>query len=231
METESSFGGLPIPPIITNRRTNISNKNSALSGDFYYEVKEPQSAPLRRSNPQNIVTLPKSDSSPTGSTRRFHNSEETDSNEDFLQYVRRRTKRFYVGGFKPSITKAKLAKYVGDKGPTVTKVSVFRNKKYKTTVVRINIEDNEMANLLVNDPYFWPDGMQCRPWLSHNCYKNRHNEVHSGQKNQTDNYGRSRYRLTRGNITAIEMINTTRQITTVLAHSTVMLNKELCYNQ
>lgn len=142
------------------------------------------------------MTLSNGDSSHTDNTIRSRNTQCTDNDEDFLQYVRRRTKRFYVGGFKPNITEAKLAKYVSDKGPTVTKVSIFRNKKFRSTVVRVNVEDNHMADLLVNDPYFWPEGIQCRPWLSYNGYKNRHNEApprQIGQRDQKVNNGKSRY--------------------------------------
>ncbi len=49
---------------------------------------------------------------------------------EFGDYVRKRTRRFYVGGFKPSITENKIASYVNRRGPTVTKVTIFRNSRY-----------------------------------------------------------------------------------------------------
>ena len=98
---------------------------------------------------------------------------QTDSdNDDFSQYVRRRTRRFFVGGFEPHVTENRIAAYVRSKGPTITKVSIFRNQRRKTTVVRVNVEDDEYAErLLFTD--FWPRGITCRPWLSQGQYSNR----------------------------------------------------------
>ncbi|MEW8547231.1 MAG: hypothetical protein AB2693_27285 [Candidatus Thiodiazotropha sp.] len=41
-------------------------------------------------------------------------------NDDFEMHIRRRSQRYYVGGFKPSIGEAKLAHFVSSKGVPVT---------------------------------------------------------------------------------------------------------------
>jgi hypothetical protein len=96
------------------------------------------------------------------------------SYDDFYEHIRRRTERYYVGGFKPSISEDKIARYVRSKGLTVTKVSIFRNDKRKTTVVRVNVEDDGTADNLTEDSTFWPRGIICRPWLSRNARQNLH---------------------------------------------------------
>lgn len=105
------------------------------------------------------------------------NSTENDL-DDFEQYVRKRTKSFYVGGFLPSITEEKLIKYVTSQGPKITKVSIFPNRAQNGTVIRINVEHDDNAHLLVDDPTFWPRGVICRPWLP----KSRRNNGRSSKR-------------------------------------------------
>ena len=40
-----------------------------------------------------------------------------DQDFDLSDFVRKRTRRFFVGGFKRSITEGKIASYVGCRGP------------------------------------------------------------------------------------------------------------------
>ena len=94
---------------------------------------------------------------------------ENDIRFDISDYIRKRPKRFYIGGFLPSITETKVAMYVSRRGPKVSQVSIFRNK-YKPTVIRLNVEDDENVTLL-DDPEFWPDGVICRPWMTNNQYR------------------------------------------------------------
>ncbi|WAR25460.1 hypothetical protein MAR_011164 [Mya arenaria] len=82
---------------------------------------------------------------------------------DFGQYVKRRPKRYYVGGFKPSITDSRLAKYINDQGLKVTNILIMRKRRFNNVVIRINLEDDGQAdNILKED--FWPSGIVCRPW-------------------------------------------------------------------
>ena len=56
--------------------------------------------------------------------------EDDDSDDDFEMHIRRRSKRFYIGGFKPSISQPKLKHYVTRKGVRVTWISI---RKYEKT--------------------------------------------------------------------------------------------------
>lgn len=48
----------------------------------------------------------------------------------------------------------------------------YLEKKYKPTVIRLNVEDDDNVNLL-DDPHFWPDGVICRPWVSNFQHRTR----------------------------------------------------------
>ena len=48
-------------------------------------------------------------------------------------------------------------------------MSIFRNK-YKPTVIRRNVKDDENVTLL-DDPEYWQDGVICRPWMTNNQYR------------------------------------------------------------
>jgi len=112
---------------------------------------------------------------------------QTDS--DFSQYVRRRTRRFFVLN--------RIAAYVRSKGPTITKVSIFCNQRRKTTVVRVNVEDDKYAELLLFTD-FWPRDITCRRWLSQGQYSKKmaartdaytnKNSRHSTGSKMWDNY-------------------------------------------
>ena len=128
-----------IPPVHHDTRDTYANK---------LRQRPRQNADKRPYTRQTLTSGQTADSPP-----------QTDSdNDDFSQYVRRRTRRFFVGGFKPHVTKNRIAAYVRSKGPTITKVSIFRNQRRKTTVVPVNVEDDEYAErLLFTD--FWPRGI------------------------------------------------------------------------
>lgn len=67
-----------------------------------------------------------------------------------------------------SISETKIANFVNSKGPTVSEVSIFRNRNRKTDI-RLNV-DGGKAHLL-DDPQFWSDGAVCRPWLTQSRYR------------------------------------------------------------
>ena len=121
-----------------------------------------------------------------------HDDPENDV-DDFEQYVRKRTKRYFVSGFKPSITEAKISQYVTERGLKVTKVAVNRKtRNYAVNViVQVNVEDDGNADAMVNDFYFWPRGVTCKPWLSsyelRQRWSNRQNRYQQNYRDQ--NYG------------------------------------------
>lgn len=93
----------------------------------------------------------------------LHDSYLTDDID--FDYVRKRTKRYYVGGFKRSITEDKLTQYVQFRGLTVTWVNLWISRKTGRVIIRLNIEASENCDRIA-EPGFWPRGVTCRPWMS-----------------------------------------------------------------
>ena len=95
---------------------------------------------------------------------------------EFSDYIRKRPKSFYIGGFRNSIDENKIYRYVSRRGPKISKVSVYRSKAHDAAVIRLNVEDDLNVSLL-NDPLFWPEGVVCRPWVSR--FKSKRNNKRS----------------------------------------------------
>lgn len=86
--------------------------------------------------------------------------------DDFLQYVKKKPKRFYLGGFKPGVTPDLIRNFVSKRGPSVTWVRIWHSRRNPNSVViRLNIEDNNYAECITS-PNFWPRGVVCRPWVN-----------------------------------------------------------------
>jgi len=121
-----------------------------------------------------------------------------DSEAGLFQHIKRRkrTKRYYIGGFLPSVTENEIASYVSERGPKVSKVTIFRNRKYNTATIRLNVYDNQDTSLL-EEPYFWPSGVSCRPWVTHNQYQRNRSGKHTpewgGRYNENQNYDEHDY--------------------------------------
>ena len=99
-----------------------------------------------------------------------HNQEEKE--DGLLRHIKRQTKRFYVGGFQNTITEKEIFDFVTSRGLRVSHSRIFPNKRNSSVVIRLNVFDNDKSSFLL-DPYFWPDDISCRPWLSYNQYKRR----------------------------------------------------------
>ncbi|WAR27239.1 hypothetical protein MAR_012943 [Mya arenaria] len=95
-----------------------------------------------------------------------------DDDDDFSQNVSKRTKRFFVGGFGPSITENKLEKYIRKRGPKVSRI-VLNKTRYGNVIIRVNVEDDDNASYMTDDPCFWPSDVTCRPWVSYGTYRRR----------------------------------------------------------
>ena len=107
-----------------------------------------------------------------GSSRgRDDDSDHDDENDDdFEQYVKKKAKRFYLGGFLISVTRQVIAKYVKKRarGIKVTRIRIWKSRRNPNSVViRLNVEDNDQAKLLERRS-FWPRGVTCRPWRDNN---------------------------------------------------------------
>ena len=112
-----------------------------------------------------------------------------DDDDDFVRFVKKRAKRYYLGGFMPTVTRQDIAKYVRKRGPTVTWISIWRSKRNRNNVIiRFNVEDNDRAELLESSS-FWPLGVTCRPWRDRNDRTDR-----SANRGATSGYRRNESR-------------------------------------
>jgi len=111
-----------------------------------------------------------------------------DDEEDFSVHVKRRVKRFYVGGFKSSMTIDKLIRYVERRGVTVTWVKIFPVRNSTRVTIRLNVEDDDYCEYVLGEQ-FWPRNVVCRPWVSWGSYrKNGPMRRDQSDFNDPDNY-------------------------------------------
>lgn len=126
----------------------------------------------------------------------YHISDTDDSDDiEFAQYVKKRAKRYYLGGFKPTITPARIETYVRKRGVKVTWVRIWPSKRNPNNVViRVNVEDNCNVQLLEKRS-FWPRGVICRPWVDHHerSYRQQSQSYsqHTGNNRDTNMVGQT----------------------------------------
>lgn len=94
-----------------------------------------------------------------------------DQDDEFSTYIRRRASRFYIGGFKHSITEQKLVNYVFRRGVTVSWINIRRYEDQDRAVIQLNVDAEQGARVLERG--FWPEGVICRPWYPKNQYRQR----------------------------------------------------------
>ena len=82
-------------------------------------------------------------------------------------YVRKRPKRFFIGGFTNEINEDKIYRYVNRRCLKVTKVKLFPSRRSADDVIiQLNVEDNMQCELL-EQKGFWPPDIICNPWMTH----------------------------------------------------------------
>ena len=86
-------------------------------------------------------------------------------------YVRSKSMRCYVGGFKSSITENLLCNYVQRRGVFVSWLNIRRYPDQNRAVIQINVDGERGASLF--EEGFWPEGVQCRPWYPRNAYRRK----------------------------------------------------------
>ena len=160
-ETDTHFNNMSIPTMITDR--NIVPKRASLTS--------------------------KNNRTVTFESIHKELAQGYEDDGEFEQFVNKRTKSYYIGGFKPNVTEIIVSKYIERRGPKVTKVLISRNRRYGNVIVRVIVEDNEYADNITDDPSFWPRGINCRPWIPYNANKlrrpghrqDRHNSARDNQ--------------------------------------------------
>ena len=90
--------------------------------------------------------------------------DDNDDDDDFETYIRRRSQRFYVGGFQANVTEKIISR-----GITARWVSIRRYPSQNRAVIRLNVDADVGYQLL--DEGFWPRGVTCRHWYSNNQYR------------------------------------------------------------
>ena len=108
-----------------------------------------------------------------------------DNDDEFETHIRRRSHRFYVGGFKASVTEKKIMNYMARRGISVTWISIRRYEHQNRAVIRLNVDAREGSQLL--DEGFWPDGITCRRWYSKAQYQNKVQKFHNRESKTTLN--------------------------------------------
>ena len=103
---------------------------------------------------------------PRDRTQDYYKTASCEEGEDgeFTKFIRKRTKRFYVGGFLKSVDESIIGSYIERRGIKVSLITIFRPQRSECAVIRVNVEANRSDELTVNG--FWPRDVICKPWMS-----------------------------------------------------------------
>ena len=115
-----------------------------------------------------------------------------DDNEGFHTPTRRRSKRYFIGGYTHSLSIPDLTSYVNSCGPTVTNVRVFPLRQTRNKIiVHVHVEANDCADTILQ-PDLWPRGVVCKRWLLRDALARQHNVNQRERYHRTsDTTGRS----------------------------------------
>ena len=91
--------------------------------------------------------------------------------DDFTKHIRRKSSRFYIGGFKPSITEMLLCSYVQSRGVHVSWINIRRYHDQDRAVIQLNVDADKGSRLLEDG--FWPEEVVCRPWCPRSLFRQR----------------------------------------------------------
>ena len=79
--------------------------------------------------------------------------EQGDGDGEFIKHIRRKSSRFYIGGFKPSITEMVLCSYVQRRGVHVSWINIRRYHDQDRAVIRVNV-DADKGSCLLEDGFY-----------------------------------------------------------------------------
>ncbi|CAG2248803.1 unnamed protein product [Mytilus edulis] len=108
-----------------------------------------------------------------------------DSDENFFTGVKRkRTARYYLSGINPKSTRSGILAYLEKENVHVTYLRLF-NPKHSAQRVSAKLNVVENCADYVEAHNFWPDGVQCRKWLSNYEWNHRFsNETENEQHHE-----------------------------------------------
>ena len=90
---------------------------------------------------------------------------ETTDDSFFKGVKRRRTARYYLSGIDSKSTRAAMVSYLESQSVRVTYLRLFKSKHNSRIVsAKLNVDENSADVVEARD--FWPEGVNCRRWLS-----------------------------------------------------------------
>ena len=112
--------------------------------------------------------------------------EQGDGDGEFIKHIRRKSSRFYIGGFKPSITEMVLCSYVQRRGVHVSWINIRRYHDQDRAVIQLNVDADKGSRLLEDG--FWPEEVVCRPWYPRNVFRQRNQRRSNWVETDTYDY-------------------------------------------
>ena len=113
-------------------------------------------------------------------------NEQGDGDGEFIQHIRRKSSRFYIGGFKPSITEMILCSYVQRRGVHVSWINIRRYHDQDRAVIQLNVDADKGSRL--REDGFWPEEVVCRPWYPRNVFRQRNQRRSNWVERDTYDY-------------------------------------------
>ena len=98
-------------------------------------------------------------------------TETMEADDDFIQYVRRRPERYYIGGFKSTINEQKLTNYLLRRGVHVSRINIRRYENPDRAAIQLFVDPD--YGPYVQQRGFWPPGVYCRQWYNKNEYRQK----------------------------------------------------------
>lgn len=138
-------------------------------------VKHVSFAEIRRA--LGTPSAPRKNGIPVRITNRNQYSRESYSEKDseFITHVKKPPQRYFVGGFKNTITHDAITGYITRRGIKVSMVRIFACKRSPgDVIIRVNIEEGDNSSH-IEQSSFWPEGVSCKPWLNRSTIKGGRN--------------------------------------------------------